>query len=57
LSFRGEADDQQLVAAVIQSVYGIVANFGLNAAFLAQLSPWIEKYQKEIKYFGLKLAR
>jgi hypothetical protein len=57
LSFMGEASDQQLVAAVSQSVDRIATVLGLKAALIDQLAPWFKKYHKEIKQLGLNMAK
>jgi hypothetical protein len=57
LSFLGDASDQQLVAAITQSVERIATKLGLKEVLREQLVPWVNKYRAEIRQFGLNLAR
>ena len=55
ISFVGEASDEELARAVIESVKELAKELGLTSRLLGSLGPWYQQNKKALGRFGIKL--
>jgi len=55
ISFVGEASDEALARAVIESVKELAKDLGLTSKLLGSLGPWYQQNKKALARFGIKL--
>jgi hypothetical protein len=55
ISFAGEAADKDLVAGVTECVRELSDDIGVHSQLVHTLSPWYQKYRRQIEEFDVKL--
>ena len=54
ITFSGDASDEDLVNAMIESVEDLAGELGILPMLADRLAPWSQKYAKELEGFGIK---
>ena len=53
ITFSGDANDEDLVNALIESVEDLAGELGILPMLADRLAPWSQKYAKELEGFGI----
>ncbi len=53
ITFSGDASDEDLVNALIESVEDLAGELGILPMLADRLAPWSQKYAKELDGFGI----